>query len=148
MLKKKAFRVFTIITFLVTILNTCFFMSDCFNYNINDLPVGELQFTDSTNPNYLIKVYEINQNGTLERGIRCEMVDISKITAAYESNETENIDQLIANAPTKNIYWQIGVSNAIISWKSDTLIEINDVAFDVTDTVYDWRVYNALEEEE
>ncbi|MDO4742425.1 MAG: DUF5412 family protein [bacterium] len=118
---KKTGKLISIILAVVIVLNVGFFISDSFFYNIDTLPKGEFLFSSmSPTGQYTVRFYVVNAGKTLSSAIRGELVDVN-------------------TGDVKNIYWEAGVNNAFAGWLSDTIISVNEHAFDVVTQVYDWR---------
>lgn len=118
---KKTGRVITVMLAIVIVLNVGFFISDSFFYNIDTLPKGEFLFSSmSPNGQYTVRFYAVDGGKTIRSAVRGERVDIN-------------------TGDVKNIYWEAGVNNAFAGWLNDTVISVNEHAFDVVTQVYDWR---------
>ena len=114
---------------LIILANIIFFAKDSFTPNMEDLPEGKFLFS-TTSPDaaqtYTINVYQIKDETGVKDAVRAELL-----------NNADNT--------TKNIYWQVGKTNAHVSWESDYTVVINDVTIDVRNQVYDWRYPKVVE---
>lgn len=111
----------TVLTIIVVLFNITFFIVDSFFYNINTLPKGEFLFSSmSPTGEYTLKMYSVYAGETLGNAIRGEVIYI----------DTGEI---------KNIYWQANEKTAMVSWLSDTIVNINNNNVDVLGNAYDWR---------
>ena len=114
---------------LIILANIIFFARDSFTPNMEDLPEGKLLFS-TISPDaaqtYTINVYQIKDETGVKDAVRAELL-----------NNADNT--------TKNIYWQVGKTNAHVSWESDYTVVINDVTIDVRNQVYDWRYPKVVE---
>ena len=122
-MKNKFFcLIITILTIIVVLFNITFFVVDSFFYNIDTLPTGEFLFSSmSPTGEYTLKMYSVDGGKTLGNAIRGEIVYI----------ETGKVE---------NIYWQADEKTAIVSWLSDSIVNINNNNVDVAKKIfYDWR---------
>ena len=123
MMKNKIFRLsITISTVIVVLFNITFFVIDSFFYNIDNLPVGEFLFSSmSPTGDYTLKMYSVYGGETLGNAIRGEIVSIE-------------------NGKVRNVYWQSDEKTAVVSWLSDSIVNINNNNVDVANNInYDWR---------
>lgn len=123
MMKNKFFcLIATILTIIVVLFNITFFIVDSFFYNIDTLPTGDFLFSSmSPTGEYTLKMYSVYGGETLGNAIRGEIVYI----------ETGEV---------KNVYWKAAEKTAIVSWLSDSIVNINNNNVDIEKNIfYDWR---------
>ena len=128
---KKTSKYFLFLLLAIVVLaNLFFFARDAFRSDINDLPEGKLLFSTMSPDEqqaYTVQVYQIKDETGVKDAVRAQLVN--------------NADKT-----TKNIYWQVGETNALVSWESDYVVVINDIRIDVRNQVYDWRYPKVVEE--
>lgn len=118
--------VITVATALIVMFNIVYYAFDAFSYNIDDLPEGEFLYASmSPTAEYVMTTYYIKGSNTLKEGVRCEVTEV-------------------ATDQKRNIYWQVGVDNAIAGWTANDVININGVSINLSkNDSYDWRYSNA-----
>ena len=128
-MKKFAYIFVMVLLSVTTVVNLVFFARDAFLVSTSDLPEGKLLFsTMSTDPyqTYTVQIFQTKD----ENGIG-DSVKAVRINNADKSS--------------KVIYWQVNETNALVSWESDYVVVINDVALDVRTQSYDWRFPKVVE---
>lgn len=107
---------------IVTLLNLAGAIQKSFFYNLDDLPAGEFLFSAlSTDSEKTLRIYRVNIE-TLGQAVRGELVTVN------DGKQT-----------VRNIYWQVGEDNAIVSWIDGNTVQINGDVVDINGEGYDSR---------
>ncbi len=139
-MKIRACMLVTLLCILSVIANMVYFIRDSFYYSLDNLPQGNpipyrvdefgpnYRFSDQKyvfdqqNGGYHILFYEVPQTRHNPAGIRAEVCRDS-------------------TGEKRTIYWQIGETANMISWKDYTVVTINGVTIDFSKDSYDCRDY-------
>ncbi len=139
-MKRKACMLATLLAVAVVIANISFVIKDSYFYSLDNLPTGtpipyrvdeqgaiysfsdQKYLFDQENGGYYIRFYEVPETRHNPAGIRAEVCRDS-------------------TGERRTIYWQIGETANMISWEDYTVVIINGVTIDFTQTHYDCRDY-------
>lgn len=128
-MKKAAFALVIALLVVTTIAGLGFFIRDSFFYNLEDIPEGKFLYSSmSPDPyqTFTVQFYVISEEDGPADGVRA--VCINNVTREE-----------------RTIYWQTGVTNAMVTWDSNFVININGISIDVTKEEYDWRFPKVVE---
>ena len=108
--------IFTALLVFILLLSSCSLF-----YSIDSLPKGEF-FAQYASPNntYVLNIYRVDGDATVDCSLRGELVDTQKNTM-------------------KNIYWAYHESKVEVAWENDYTVKINNVVLDVRKDVFDYR---------
>lgn len=128
-MKRKICAVLFLLSIVITALNIGFFVKDTFFYSLDNIPKGTLIREDFDqnilfSTGYKLKVYQVEKTKRLPAGVRVELCND-------------------LTGECRTIYWQTKTTGTIINWseEQDTVVSINGVTIDFSNSVYDCRDY-------
>ena len=128
-MKRKTCVIISLLAAAITVFNLAYIIRDSFFYSLDNLPVGTF-IREDFSQNVLfshgqkLKVYQIEETRNFPAAVRVELCNDN-------------------TGSCRTIYWQIGTQSTVISWSdiSDTVVTINGVPIDFSETYYDCRDY-------
>lgn len=120
-MQRKNLIVFAILAaFVVVLAATGISLYHALFDGLQNLPEGtKLSETPSPSSSYSVAVYRVS-NDKMGDAVRGELWNKQ-------------------DGKRSNIFWQIGQSDATVTWSDDTTVSINGILLDVETDTYDWR---------